>query len=84
MMLATQNTEDFGNIYNIYLENAGLIVVFNGGNKEFWNRIQKYMKISEYELENETTFLGKGQALIRFLGDPRPLKLQTVTQTITF
>ncbi|MEM0174076.1 MAG: ATP-binding protein, partial [Sulfolobaceae archaeon] len=75
--MASQNIEDLGELANIYLDNVGLLVVMNNGDKKFWQEIRRFVNINEEEIERELSFLQRGEALIRFLGDPRPLIIKT-------
>ncbi|WP_048099965.1 DNA import protein CedB [Candidatus Acidianus copahuensis] len=74
VFLATQNIEDLGDIRDVYLDNAGLLVAMNNGDKNFWeNTVRRLVNVSHEEISNKLAFLGRGEALIRFIGDPRPV-----------
>ncbi|AWR98278.1 DUF87 domain-containing protein [Acidianus sulfidivorans JP7] len=74
ILMATQNIEDLGNEENIYLDNVGLLVAMNNGDKNFWNNIiSRFVNIDDKEVKDLLSFLGKGEALVRFIGDPRPI-----------
>jgi len=77
--MASQNIEDLGELANIYLDNVGLLVVMNNGDKKFWQEIKRFVNINDEEIERELSFLQRGEALIRFLGDPRPLVIKIDT-----
>mgnify|MGYP001772516945 CR=1 FL=1 len=73
MLMATQNIQDFGAHTDIYLENIGLIAFMNNGDKKFWNEVTRFANISDEEIIHELSFLGRGEALIHFINDPRPV-----------
>jgi hypothetical protein len=75
--MASQNIEDLGELSNIYLNNVGLLVVMNNGDKKFWNEIKRFVNISDEVIDRELAFLQRGEALIRFLGDPRAIIIRT-------
>ncbi|BDC19366.1 DNA import protein CedB [Acidianus sp. HS-5] len=77
LSMATQNIEDLGDMSSIYLDNIGLLIFMNNGDKEFWNNtVKRFVNINNNEINNNLAFLGRGEALIRFLGDPRPLLIK--------
>ena len=67
--LASQDITDFP---KEILDNAGTLVVFGSNSKDYIESISKYMKLNEAEKE-KITWLKTGEALIRIVGDPRPL-----------
>ena len=73
MLMATQNIQDFGDHADVYLENIGLIAFMNNGDKKFWNEVTRFVNISDEEIVRQLTFLGRGEALIHFINDPRPV-----------
>mgnify|MGYP001772518271 CR=1 FL=1 len=73
MLMATQNIEDFGEHSDIYLDNIGLIAFMNNGDKKFWNEVTRFVNINDEEIARQLTFLGRGEALVRFITDPRPV-----------
>jgi len=73
LLLATQNIIDLGDYSDIYLQNIGLIAFMNNGDKKFWQEVLRFVNISDKEISNELSFLGRGEALIRFITDPRPV-----------
>lgn len=78
LFMATQNIEDLGEMSSVYLDNIGLLIFMNNGDKEFWNNVvRRFVNINDEEIYNNLTFLGRGEALVRFLGDPRPLLIKT-------
>ncbi|BCU70522.1 DNA import protein CedB [Stygiolobus caldivivus] len=81
LMMATQNIYDLGELSDIFLENSGLLLFMNNGDKKFWEEMKRFANISEDEIYRQLTFLGRGEAVIRFIGDPRSLviKLDTLT-----
>lgn len=77
ILMATQNIEDLGEMQNVYLDNVGLLIAMNNGDKNFWTQvIRRFANINDQEVRDILTFLGKGEALIRFLGDPRPVLVE--------
>ncbi len=77
LFMATQNIEDLGEMSSVYLDNIGLLIFMNNGDKEFWNNtVKRFVNVNENEISNNLAFLGRGEALIRFLGDPRPLVIK--------
>lgn len=75
LLMATQNIIDLGPFSDIYLQNIGLIVFMNNGDKKFWQEVLRFVNLPVTEIENELSFLGKGEALARFITDPRPVIL---------
>ncbi len=74
LLMATQNVEDLGDLVNVYLDNVGLLVVMNNGDKKFWtDTVKRFASITDNDVEVRLSYLGRGEALVRFLGDPRPL-----------
>ncbi|WP_252896948.1 helicase HerA domain-containing protein [Metallosphaera hakonensis] len=74
LLMATQNVQDLGENADIFMENFGVICFMNNGDKDYWRGIVKrYSNILESDIENKLTFLGRGEMIVRFLGDPRPL-----------
>ncbi|MDT7861187.1 MAG: DNA import protein CedB [Saccharolobus sp.] len=78
IIMATQNLEDLGELANVYLENIGLTVFMNNGDKKFWQEIRRFVTIDESLISGNLMFLNKGEALVRFLGDPRPLLIRLI------
>ncbi|BDB97049.1 DNA import protein CedB [Saccharolobus caldissimus] len=78
IIMATQNLEDLGGLANVYLENIGLAVFMNNGDKKFWQEIRRFVTIDESLISGNLIFLNKGEALVRFLGDPRPLLVRLI------
>lgn len=78
ILMATQNIEDLGELSDIYLDNVGLLMVMNNGDKRFWSEtVKRFVNINNEEITNRLSFLGRGEALIRFIGDPRPMLIKT-------
>ena len=73
IMMATQNLEDLGELSNIFLDNVGLTVFMNNGDKRFWEEVRRFVTIDDDTLAKNLMFMSKGEALIRLLGDPRPI-----------
>lgn len=80
IIMATQNLEDLGDLANIYLDNIGVSVFMNNGDKKFWEEIRRFVNVDNDTLSNNLIFMNRGEALVRFLGDPRPviIKLNTL------
>jgi hypothetical protein len=79
LMMATQNLYDLGELSDIFLENSGLLVFMNNGDKKFWSEVKRFANLSEEEIYRELSFLGRGEGVIRFIGDPRPLVVKLDT-----
>ena len=73
LLMATQNIIDLGQYADIYLQNIGLIAFMNAGDKKFWQEVTRFVNIPDDEIKNELSFLGRGEALVRFITDPRPV-----------
>jgi len=71
LLMATQNIIDFGQYSDIYLQNIGLIAFMNNGDKKFWQEVTRFVNVNDEEIEQQLTFLGRGEALIHFITDPR-------------
>ncbi len=71
--LATQSLHDLGELSKEYVENAGLLIALPSPDAAYWKELSKYMRISYDEVRSYTLMLGKGDALIRILPDPRPI-----------
>ncbi len=67
--LASQDISDFP---KEILDNAGTLVVFGSNSRDYIESISKYMKLNETDKE-KITWLKTGEALVRIVGDPRPL-----------
>jgi len=76
LLMATQNIQDLGESADIFLDNIGLLLFMNNGDKKFWAEIRRFVNINDEEIINELTFLKKGEALVRFINDPRPLLIK--------
>ncbi|BCS92137.1 DNA import protein CedB [Metallosphaera javensis (ex Sakai et al. 2022)] len=74
LLMATQNIQDLGENADVFMDNIGTLCFMNNGDKNFWREVVKrYSNILDSEVENRLTFLGRGEMLVRFLGDPRPI-----------
>ncbi|MCH4814341.1 MAG: DNA import protein CedB [Saccharolobus sp.] len=76
IIMATQNLEDLGDLANIYLDNIGVVVFMNNGDKKFWEEVRRFVNVDDDTLSNNLMFMGRGEALVRFLGDPRPIVIR--------
>ncbi|ADX83277.1 DNA import protein CedB [Saccharolobus islandicus] len=76
IIMATQNLEDLGDLVNIYLDNIGVVVFMNNGDKKFWEEVRRFVNVDNDTLSNNLMFMGRGEALVRFLGDPRPIVIR--------
>lgn len=79
LLMATQNLIDLGQYKDVYLENIGLIIFMNNGDKKFWEEVSRFVNINDDEVKQELTFLGRGEALLRFITDPRPVLVKLDT-----
>ena len=75
VLLATQSFRDFGDNWDRIVENSGVLIVLNTPSKKFWIDASNFLKISRETIEDLMIILGKGDALIRILPDPRPLPI---------
>ena len=75
LLMATQNIIDLGQFSDVYLQNIGLIAFMNNGDKKFWQEVLRFVNMPSTEIESELSFLGRGEALVRFITDPRPVIL---------
>lgn len=74
--LATQSLYDLGGLSKEYIENAGLLIALPSPDMMYWKDLSKYMRVSYDEIRDYSLLLGKGDALIRILPDPRPIPLR--------
>ncbi len=72
LLMATQNPQDLEPYADLYLQNVGTLIAMNAGDKQYWAQLSRYADISIREVD-ELVFLKRGEGLVRFLGDPRPL-----------
>ena len=75
VMMATQNPQDLGKEADVFLDNVGLTVLLNNGDRKFWAEAARFVELSPEEVDRYLMYMGRGEALVRFLGDPRPLKV---------
>ncbi|GAY26563.1 hypothetical protein ATG_17670 [Desulfurococcaceae archaeon AG1] len=75
VLLATQSFRDFGDSWDRILENTGVLIVLNTPSKRFWFDASNFLKISREAIEDLMIILGKGDAIIRVLPDPRPIPI---------
>ena len=73
LLMATQNIIDLGQYSDVYLQNIGLIAFMNAGDKKFWQEVSRFVHINDAEIQQQLSFLGRGEALVRFITDPRPV-----------
>ncbi|MEM3947219.1 MAG: DNA import protein CedB [Metallosphaera sp.] len=77
LLMATQNVQDLGENADVFMGNVGVLCFMNNGDKEYGRSIVKrYSNILDSDVEDKLTFMGRGEMLIRFLGDPRPILVQ--------
>jgi DNA helicase HerA-like ATPase len=82
VLLATQSFRDFGDDWDRILENSGLLIALSNPSKRFWSDASKFLKIDRETIEELMVVMGRGDALIRILPDPRPLPVSLETETI--
>ncbi len=75
VLLATQSFRDFGENWDRILENSGVLIVLNTPSKKFWADASNFLKINREIIEQLMVIMGRGDALIRVLPDPRPLPI---------
>ncbi|MEZ0290637.1 MAG: DUF87 domain-containing protein [Sulfolobales archaeon] len=71
--MATQSFRDFGSLWDLVVENTGLLIVMSNPNKSFWSEASNFLKIGERYLEDLITIMRRGDAIIRILPDPRAI-----------
>ncbi|MUN28725.1 DNA import protein CedB [Sulfuracidifex metallicus] len=79
LVMSSQNLEDLGENLPIYVDNAGLLVVMNNGDKGYWNQIERFANVRQSDIDDVLEYFGQGEAMVRFLGDPRPLLVSLFT-----
>jgi len=82
VLLATQSFRDFGDDWDRILENSGLLIALSNPSKRFWSDASKFLKIDRETIEELMVVMGRGDALIRILPDPRPLLISLETETV--
>jgi DNA helicase HerA-like ATPase len=82
VLLATQSFRDFGDDWDRILENSGLLIALSNPSKRFWSDASKFLKIDRETIEELMVVMGRGDALIRILPDPRPLPISLETETV--
>lgn len=82
VLLATQSFRDFGDDWDRILENSGLLIALSNPSKRFWSDASKFLKIDRETIEELMVVMGRGDALIRILPDPRPLPVSLETETV--
>ncbi|MBP1357378.1 MAG: DUF87 domain-containing protein [Sulfolobus sp.] len=75
LLMATQNLSDLGENADIYLDNVGLLIFLNNGDMKFWEEAKRFAKLNSEDLE-KLRYLGRGEALVRIINDPRPLQVK--------
>lgn len=74
--VATQSLYDLGDLSKEYVENAGLLIALPSPDTLYWKDLSKYMRITYDEIRDYSIMLGKGDALVRILPDPRPIPIK--------
>ncbi len=82
VLLATQSFKDFGDDWDRILENSGLLITLSNPSKRFWSDASKFLKIDRETIEELMVVMGRGDALIRILPDPRPLPVSLETEVV--
>ncbi len=82
VLLATQSFKDFGDDWDRILENSGLLIALSNPSKRFWSDASKFLKIDRETIEELMVVMGRGDALIRILPDPRPLPVSLETEAV--
>jgi len=73
VLLATQSFRDFGGEWDRILENSGLLIVLSNPSKRFWADASNFLRIDRDVIKELMVIMGRGDALIRVLPDPRPI-----------
>ncbi len=71
--MATQSFRDFGELWDLVVENTGLLIVMSNPNKGFWEESLNFLRIGWRTLEDLITLMRRGDAIIRILPDPRAI-----------
>jgi len=71
--MATQSFRDFGDLWDLVVENTGLLIIMNNPNRGFWEESLNFLKIGWRTLEDLITIMKRGDAIIRILPDPRAI-----------
>jgi len=78
LLMATQNLQDLGEKFDVFMENIGTLCFMNNGDKKYWTEVVKrYATLLDSDVDTKLSFLSRGEMLVRFLGDPRPLLVRT-------
>ncbi len=72
LALASQRPEDFSSSNPTILFNAGLLAAMPSLDMDYWNRVSRYVTISEDMLKKLPIILSRDEALIRIAPNPRP------------
>ena len=73
VLLATQSFRDLGDMWDRILENSGLLIVLNNPSNRFWRDASNFLKIDRGVIRDLMVVMGRGDAIIRILPDPRPI-----------
>jgi DNA helicase HerA-like ATPase len=71
--MATQSFRDFGDLWDLVVENTGLLIIMSNPNRRFWEESLNFLKIGWRTLEDLITIMKRGDAIIRILPDPRAI-----------
>jgi len=82
VLLATQSFRDFGDEWDRVLENSGLLIVLSNPSKRFWSDASNFLKIDRDVIKDLMVIMGRGDALIRMLPDPRPLPISLEVEAV--
>ena len=73
--IATQSFRDFRDLWDLVVENMGLLVIMSNPNKGFWEEALNFLRIGRKTLEDLITIMRRGDAIIRILPDPRAIPI---------
>jgi len=73
--LATQDFRDFGENWDLIVENIGLLIIMSNPNRNFWREASDFLKINNKLIEDLMILMKRGDAVIRILPDPRPIPI---------
>ena len=74
--VATQFISDISALGPGMVNNVGLLVALPSPDRDYWEGLALYMKVSSSDVERFTTLLGRGEAVVRISPDPRPIAIR--------
>jgi len=74
--IATQDLDDLNTLGLSAISNTGLLVAMPTPERKYWKELGAYMRINEDEITFYTSLLGRGECVVRVLGDPRGIPIR--------